>query len=63
LCVKRKNVKIALVVKGYKRGNTYQIIYEDDKNQYCFFKLVKLRNQLTIMILLWILILGRLLCV
>ena len=37
LCVKRKNVKIALVVKGYKPGNTYQIIYKDDKNQYCFF--------------------------
>ena len=63
LCVKRKNITIVLVVKDFKRRNTQQIIHKDVKNQCCFFRAAELRNQLTIMILLRILLLGRLLCV
>ena len=40
VCVKRKNITIVLVVKDFKRRNTQQIIYEDDKNQCYFFGLL-----------------------
>ena len=62
MCVKRKNITIVLAVKDFKRRNTQQTIYEDDKISVVFWA-VELRNQLIIMILLWILLLGRLLCV